>query len=139
MRWRDFELGGDDTVYWHGNTFLLLPEGGTKGTGTQIGKLYISIGKYKASYNNVNRINRANVTEDGTLHLDLQVISRILIEEEGEPSEARFRERLFGSGEYHLELKPVLGASKRLQGKHLYMVGNHVHQEAEEDWAYLGV
>ena len=137
-RWRDYELGVNDTVYWHGKTFLLLSSDGKKGSGIQVGKLYVSIGKYKATYDNVNRINRADVTEDRTLQMDLQVLSRICVEEEGEPSEARFREGLFGSGEYHLELKPVPGISKRLQGKHIYMAGNKVYQQAEETHEYLG-
>lgn len=138
-RWKDYELGVHDTVYFHGKAFLLLSVDGKKGFGTQIGKLHISIGNYKATYENTNRINRANVTENGTLHLYVEVLSRIHIEEEGEPSEARFREGLFGSGEFELELYPVPGASNRLKGKHIYKVGNKVYQAAEEDYKYLGL
>jgi len=137
-RWRDYELGADDTVYWHGKTFLLLSADGKKGSGTQTGKLYVSIGAYKATYENLNRINRANVAKDGTLQMDMQVLSRIRIEEEGEPREARFREALFGSGEYHLELLPVSGEFKMLMGRHTYMVANKIYQDAQEDWKYLG-
>jgi hypothetical protein len=71
--------------------------------------------------------------------MDMQVLSRIRIEEEGEPQEARFREGLFGFGEYHLELKPMPGELKMLKGKHAYMVGNKVYQEAEEIHRYLGL
>lgn len=139
-RWKDYELGKNDTVYFHGTTFLLLSADGEKGSGTQTGKLYVSIGNYKATYEIANRVNRANVTEDGTLHMYLGVLSRTRIEEEGEPLEARFREELFGSREFHLELKPKPGESERLKlkGKHTYMVGNNVYQEAEEDYTHLG-
>jgi hypothetical protein len=137
-RWRDHELGVNDTVYWHGKTFLLLPVDGKKGAGTQTGKLYVSIGNYKATYENVNQVDRADVTEDGTLQMDMHVLSWILIEEKGEPQDARFREDLFGSGEYHLELTPVPDELKVLKGRHTYMVGNRVYQEAEEIHQHLG-
>jgi len=138
-RWRDYKLGVNDTVYWHGKTFLLISADGKKGSGTQTGKLYVSIGNYKATYENVNRVNTANVTGDGTLQMDMQVLSRIRVEEEGEPQEPRFREQLFGSGEYRLTLKPVPGEPLMLEGPHMYMVGNKVYQEAAEIHRYLGL
>jgi hypothetical protein len=136
-RCRGYDLGVNDTVYWQGKMFLLISADGKKGAGTGSGKLYVSIGNYKATYENGARINRAHVTEHRTLNLDLEVLYRVRIEEEGEPPEARFREELFGSGGYHLELKPV-GVSKNLQGKHIYKAGNKVYQEAEEHWEYSG-
>jgi hypothetical protein len=83
-------------------------------------------------------LNRAAVDEAGTLSLHCKVLSRIHIKEEGQPREARFREDLFGSAEFSLELKPVSGKPKRLKGEHLYPVGARVYQEAEEDWKYVG-
>lgn len=137
-RWRDCELGVNDEVYFHGTTFLLLPVDGEKGSGTQTGQLYISIDNYKASYEIVNQVHRATVTGDGTLNMHVEVLSRTRIKEEGEPPDARFREELFGSNEFDLELKRVPGESKRLHGTHEYRVANRVYQEAEEDYQYFG-
>jgi hypothetical protein len=124
-------------VYFHGTTFLLLSGNGTKGSGTQTGKLYVSIDNYKAVYEIANWVYRTIVTEDGTLQMDVKVLSRTRIEEEGQAPKESFREELFGSGEFNLELKPVPGESKRLHGKHTYKVGNRVYQEAEEDYKYF--
>jgi hypothetical protein len=136
-RWRGYELGLNDTVYFHGKTFVVLSADGKKGAGTESGKLYVSISNYKATYEIANRVNRANATEDGTLHMYFEVLSRTLIDEQGEPPEARFRERLFGSGEFHNELKPVPGEFKRLKGKHTYLAGNKVFQEAEGTYQFV--
>lgn len=137
-RWRGYELGANDLVYFHGTTFLLLSVNGEKGSGTQTGKLYVSIDNYKAAYEIANWVYRATVTKDGILHMDVKVLSRTRIDEEGVPREARFREELFGSGAFRLDLYPVPGESKRLTGKHTYSVANRVYQEAKEDYEYFG-
>lgn len=137
-RWRDYELGEKDTVYFDGTTFLLLSVDGKEGSGTQKGKLYVSIDNYKVIFEIANRINRAYITEAGTLHMDVEVLSRKRIQEEGEPREARVREELFGSGKFSLDLKPVPGESKRLKGIHLYLPGDRLTQEAKEDFKYSG-
>jgi hypothetical protein len=138
-RWRGYELRGNDTVYFHGKTFLLLSADGRKGSGTESGKLYVSISNYKATYEIANRVNRANATEDGTLHLYVEVLSRTLIDEKGELPETAFGEKLFGSGELHNELTPVSGEFRRLKGQHTYLAGNKVFQEAEGFYQFLGV
>ena len=72
-RWKGYELGANDIVYFHGTTFLLLSGDGTKGSGTQTGKLYVSIDNYKAVYEIANWVYRANVTDDGTLEMHVKV------------------------------------------------------------------
>ncbi len=126
------------TVYFHGKAFILLSVDGQRGSGTQIGKLYISVDNYEAIYENSNRINRAYITEDGTLHLDVEVLLRTRLKEDGEPPEAFFREDLFGSKEFELDLRPVPGEPKTLKGKHVYKTGNEPYQEANEVYTYLG-
>lgn len=137
-RWRGYELGVNDDVYFRGTTFLLLPVDGERGSGTQTGKLYISIDNYKATYEIANRVHRATVTEDGTLNMRVEVLSRTRIKEEGEPREAGFREELAGDGKFDLVLKPVPGKSKRLKGTHTYDPALRVNQEAKEEYTYLG-
>lgn len=140
-RWRGYDLGGKDKVYFHGQALLVLSADGTKGAGAQNGKLYVSIGNYKATYIIANQINSANVTEDGILHLMLKVFSRMCVEEEGEPQEADFCKELFGSQvfEQNLYLCSAPGELKKLKGTHEYKVGNRVYQQAEEEYTYLGV
>jgi hypothetical protein len=137
-RWRDYELEGNNTVSFDGRAFLLLSVDGKKGSGTQTGKLYVSIDDYKETFEIANWIYRATITENGTLHMDVVVLSRTRIEEEGKPREARFREELFGSGKFQLDLDPVPDEPKRLRGIHTYAPGNRVVQKAEEDYKYLG-
>jgi hypothetical protein len=138
-RWKGLKLGANATVYWHGRMFLLLSADGKKGSGAQSGKLYVSIDGYRATIENVNWVDRAWVTEDGTLHLDIRVLSRTVIWEEGAPPDPRFREPLPGSGEFRLIMERVPGETKMLKGKHTYRMANEVYQEAEETHEYLGL
>jgi hypothetical protein len=138
-RWRGIELGENDTVYFDGRTFLLFSIDGKKGSGTQTGQLYVSTDNYKTTFEIANWVYWATITEIGTLHMDVVVLSRTRIEEEGKPRDARFAEdRLFGSGKFQLDLEPVPGESKRLKGIHIYKPGNKVIQKAEENYKYLG-
>ena len=137
-RWKDYELTANDLVYFHGITFLLFSIDGTKGFGTQTGKLYVAIDNYKAIYEIANEVYRATVAEDGTLRMNVKVLSRTRIEEEGEAPKEIFREGLFGSREFSIDLKPVPGETRRLKGRHTYLVGGRVYQEAKEDYKYFG-
>ena len=137
--WRGIELGENDTVYFDGRTFLLFSADGKKGSGTQIGQLYVSTDTYKTTFEIANWVYGATITENGTLHMEVVVLSRKRIVEEGKPRDARFAEdRLFGSGKFQLDLEPVPGESKRLKGLHIYKPGNRVIQKAKEDYKYLG-
>jgi hypothetical protein len=138
-RWRGIELGENDTVYFDGRTYLLFSVDGKKGSGTQTGQLYVSTDTYKTTFEIANWVYGATVNENGALHMDVVVLSRKRIVEEGKPRDARFAEdRLFGSGKFQLDLKPVPGESKRLKGIHIYKPGNKVFQKAEENYRYLG-
>jgi hypothetical protein len=132
--WRSYTLAEGDVVYFHGRAFLVIGVDGRCGSGTQIGKLYVRIGGYEAIYQIANRINKATVTQEGFLHLEVEVLVRNRIHETGEPAEARFREELFGSQEFDLTLYPVHGEGNVLRGKHLYRVGNEPFQVATESY-----
>jgi hypothetical protein len=138
-RWNGYRLGKNDKAYWHGRAFLILSFDGNHGSGSLLGKLYISINGYEATYASSGRINRANVTENGTLHMYAEMHSRHRISEQGEPPEAGFRRDFFGSGEYEIHLSPLQSETKVLKGKHIYRAANRVYQEAEEYFKYLGI
>jgi len=137
-RWRDIELGENDTVYFDGTAFLLIQVAGEKGYGTQTGNVHISVDHYRARYKIANEVLSATVDEEGTLKMTVKVLSRVLIEEEGKPLDDRFLGALFGSGTFELVLKRVPGESKRLRGPHEYRVANRIHSISEENYEYLG-
>jgi hypothetical protein len=138
-RWRDIELGENDTVYFEGTAFLLIPVDGEKGYGTQTGKVYISVPHYRAEYEIANQVLEAAVNEEGTLKMRVKVLRRVLTEEEGEPLDERFRGGLLGSRTFDVVLKRAPGKSKRLQGTHEYRRGLHIHSKSEEDYQYFGL
>lgn len=101
--------------------------------------MYVYTDTYKTTFEIANWVYWATISEKGTLHMDVVVLSRKRIEEEGQPRDARFAEdRLFGSGKFQLDLEPVPGESKRLKGIHIYKPGDKVFQKAKEAYKYLG-
>jgi predicted nucleotide-binding protein with TIR-like domain len=137
-RWRDIELGENDTVYFDGTAFLLISVDGEKGSGTHTGNLYVSVDDYRAEYKIANQILEAAVNEEGTLKMRVKVLSRVLTKEEGEPRDHRLRGPLPGSGEFDLELKRVPGESKRLHGTSEFRGALRINQKSEGDYQYLG-
>jgi hypothetical protein len=137
-RWRDIELGENNTVYFEGTASLLIPVDGEKGYGTQTGNVYISTPDYRAEYEIANQILDAAVNEEGTLKMRVKVLRRVLTEEEGEPQDKRYLGDLRGSGEFKVVLKRVPGKSKRLHGTHEYRRGLLMHSKSEEEYEYLG-
>jgi len=137
-RWRDIELGENDTVHFDGTAFLLISVDGEEGSGTHTGNVYVAVDDYRAEYKIANQILEAAVNEEGTLKMHVKVLSRVLTKEEGEPRDHRLRGPLPGSGEFDLKLKRVPGESKRLHGTHEFRVALRINQKSEEDYQYLG-
>lgn len=146
--WRKRRISGNDMVYFHGRTFLFISPDGTRGSGTQIGQLFVRIGDHKATFRVANRINRATVTEEGVLKLVVEVFVRKLVEPKDKTAAAILEKELFGSQkiekelpgsqEFELSLRPVRGQANKLQGQHTYKVGNDPYQLATEDYDYIG-
>ena len=137
-RWRGEEVKAPDKVYFDGKTFLVLQDDGEKGSGVQIGKLYILIGGYRATYEIVNEILAASVDAKGTLRMRVKVVRREGPKGEiGKPN-PRLQEGL-ANKEFDLELKPRPGKSKMLRGRHEYRSATVVYQKASEHWGYSGL
>lgn len=138
-RWRGEEITGSDTVYWHGKSFLFLTPDGKRGSGVQVGKLFVTIGSYSATFKNANLIERANLSEDGLLHLFPTVLYWECETSNGElPPDSKFAHRLSGSGEYDIDLGLISDGPMVLQGPHRYKMANKIYQLAEERHEYLG-
>lgn len=133
--WRGAEVIAPDKVYFDGKTYLVLQDDGEKGSGVQIGKLYILIGEYRATYEMVNEILAASVDAKGTLRLRMKVVRREGPKDvQGEPN-PRWLEGL-ANKEFDLELRPSPGKSKMLRGRHEYRSATVVYQKATEHWEY---
>jgi hypothetical protein len=138
-RWRDIDLQENDTVYFQGTTFLLIPVNGEGGYGSQTGKVYISVDHYRAEYEIANQVLKAAVNEEGTLEMRVKVLHRIPTKEEGEPPTEMYRGELFGSKEFDLVLKRVPGKTKTLRGTHEYWVADRIASKSEEHYQYSGL
>jgi hypothetical protein len=137
--WRGEEITGSDTVYWRGESYIFLTPDGKRGSGAQIGKLFVNIGNYSATFKNANTIDRAHISEDGILHLFPTVLYWECEKSNGElPPNSKFAQRLTGSGEYDIDLKLISDAPLVLQGPHRYTIANKIYQLAEERHEYLG-
>jgi hypothetical protein len=136
--WRGLEVEPPDKVYFDGKTFLVLQDDGESGSGVQIGKLYILIGDYRATYEIVNQILAASVDAKGTLRMRLKVVRREgPKDKQGKPN-PKLSEGL-ANKEFDLELKPRPGKSKTLQGRHEYRSATVIYQRASEHWGYAGL
>jgi len=137
--WRGIELKGEDKVFWEGKTYLALQEDGERGSGIQVGDLYIVIGQYRARFEVVNEIVSASVGNGGVLKLRVRVLRREGPKNEsGSPSHEAVKEPL-PQKEFEIVLHPVAGESKKLEGIHEFRSATTVHQRAHERWEYSGL
>jgi hypothetical protein len=134
--WQDHPLDVDDRVVFQGTMFLLLSVDGERGSGTQTGELHVSIGNWNAIYQVANQVIKGNVSGDGTLYIDLQVLSRTRVK--GDPPAAPYRDELFGKNQFQVTLHPTPGRVKTLIGEHNYPVGTGDYQVAAEIYEYVG-
>jgi hypothetical protein len=138
-RWRGTEIKKPDKVYFDGKTFLALQNDGERGSGVQIGKLYILVGKYRAMYEIVNEVLAASVDDKGTLKMRVKVVRREGPKNErGEPPDPSFKEDLADT-EFDLELKLDPDKPKKLKGTHEYRSAAITYQRAIEHWEYSGL
>lgn len=138
-RWRGTEITGENSVSWDGKSYIFLTPDGKRGSGLQFGKLFVTIGSYSATFKNANLIERAQISEDGLLHLFPTVLYWECETSNGElPPNSKIAQRLTGSGEYNIDLKLVSNAPMVLQGPHKYTMANNIYQLAEERHEYMG-
>ena len=134
--WQNRPVVKPDRVVFQGKMFLLLSVDGERGSGTQTGESHVSIGNWNATYQVANQVIKANVSEDGTLYIDGQVLSRTRVK--GDPPDAPYRDELFGKRQFQVELHPKPGSVKTLIGEHTYPVGTGDYQAGEEIYEYVG-
>jgi hypothetical protein len=137
--WRGVELKPPDKVSWEGKSFLVLQDGGERGSGIQVGCLYIVMGEYRASYDIVNEVVAASVSKEGNLHLRVRVVRRDGPKDEsGVLSDPRLREPLVRK-EFEIHLEPTPNGGNKLVGVHEYRSATTIYQRAEEHWEYSGL
>lgn len=143
-RWRDQDVQTGDLIYFSGKTFLVFQTNGKSGSGVQIGKLHVSIGKYHVIREVVNEIIKAEIDDDGTVRLRLRIIrSRIIpgTEKGIEDADPRLREDL-GNIEFPLELKSESEKDDvaMLRGPHEFERGaDEKVQLAREKFVHFGL
>jgi hypothetical protein len=134
LRWQGRPVDENDRVVFDGTMFLLLAADGQNGSGTQTGELNVSIGNWEATYQVANQITKAHVTQDGGLHIFIQVLSRKRIK--GPQPPPPYRDDLFGKGQFDVTLHQAQGNARVLEGGHNYLSG--YPQEATETYKYIG-
>lgn len=134
-KWQGRQSGPYERIL-QGSMFLLLSRDGKRGSGTQIGKLFVQTNNEETIYQVANQITSAEVAEDGTLSLGVQVLSRMRIK--GDPLAAPYSDDLLGDKQFHVTLQPAPGHSKELRGRHKYPVGAGDYQDADETYTYVG-
>jgi hypothetical protein len=138
-RWRGVEIKGGDKVFWEGKAFLVLQDNGERGSGVQVGTLYIAVGEYRASYEVVNEILAASVDRSGNLKLRVRVVRREGPKDEsGVLSDPQLRQPL-ARKDFEIELTAPIGERKKLVGTHEYRSATTSYQRAEERWEYSGL
>ena len=135
--WRGLKIEHADRIYFHGYAILSIPSSGRGGTGIMYGATFISVQDYTSRLEVVNEIRDATVDDDGGLLLRIEVIRRHLADEEGEPPDRRFRERL-QSQDFEVRLRPVAGVPNELHGEHIYTRANEIFSSGTEKYVHLG-
>ena len=100
------------------------------------GATYISVHDYNARLDVVNEIRDATIDGNGGLRLRIEVVRRHLAEEEGDPPDRRFRERL-QSRDFEVSLRPVAGVPNELHGQHIYTRATEVFSSGTERYVHL--
>jgi hypothetical protein len=134
--WRGFPVEQPDSIYFHGIAILSIPPSGRGGTGIMYGATYISVHDYNARLDVVNEIRDATIDGNGGLRLRIEVVRRHLAEEEGDPPDRRFRERL-QSRDFEVSLRPVAGVPNELHGQHIYTRATEVFSSGTERYVHL--
>jgi len=141
-RWRNRDLGEEETVVFNGATLLCLDADGMRGTGMQVGVLYATLDSgYTETRYIGNQIIEARAEKDGILRLTIQLSHRPLVEPVrgiAPPDFGKdFLENLNAAPPFHIELKPLPGKAKYLEGKHWYDPMKRPYQLATEYWDYI--
>jgi hypothetical protein len=136
--WAGESIAVGDGVYLNGKAFLFLDPSGRNGSGVQVGTVHISLGSYRAAYEVVNEIIRAEVDDDGALAMRLKVIRRHLIAEEGDAPTRQARRDL-QNREFDLRVDRIDDIPMRLEGVHEYFRAGTLYQRASEMYSYLSI
>ena len=142
-RWRGRPIDTKETVAFNGSTFLIVGVDGKRVSGLQMGVLSVRlVGGYKESRKIFNEIVNGSIDNHGKLKIDIEVRHRDSMKPpEGTPPKdlgEDFLKDLKEAPFFKIELSPVQGKPKYLRGSHCYNPGHEPHQQAIEDWDYLG-
>ena len=135
--WRGLRIDDPDSIFYRGVATIEIPPDGRGGTGIMYGATYVSVGDYTARIDTINEIRDATAGPDGGLRLRLEVVRRHLAQEDGEPPDRRFRDRMQGR-EFEVNLTPVDGSPGELHGRHVYTRATELFSSASERYTFLG-
>jgi len=135
--WRGKSIQSDDKVYFEGKAFLVLQNDGERGSGIQVGKLYVRIGEYMATHEILNEIIAASVDATGTLKMLVKVVRREGPKDvRGKLDETEYPAAL-PNKEFSVEVHPEPGKPEGLTGTHSYKTATKIYQQAVEHWEYV--
>jgi hypothetical protein len=138
-RWRDRDVGPDESVIFNGETSLFLQTDGESGWGMQKGILQVDLRGYHVKLRVCNEVLRASINEEGKVDIKLKVFHRgIIQQEEGTPPDDLGKDWLKdvdNAPSFDIELEPSV-KPKIFLGHHKFKPGEVTHQIAEEEWTY---
>jgi hypothetical protein len=137
--WHGIKLEENDSASWEGKTIVCLREDGKEGYGIQIGKLKVTLGQFRVTWNVANEVIRAAVARDGSLCMRVKVCARSLDGDPiGTPPNDRVLETL-PSPEWDVVVHPEAGEARKFSGDHTYTVATRTYSIAKEHYTYVGV
>jgi hypothetical protein len=133
--WRGITVREPDSIFFRGEMLVWISVEGRPGTGILRGSTFVSVSGYSSRFDVADEIRSATVDSSGGLTLRLEVISRHLTDEQGEPPHPTFRDQM-QAREFEVRLEPVPGVPGELHGWHRYTRGASVFSAATERYMY---
>ena len=125
-RWNETDLLAPDRVYYRGITQLEIPVSGAYGRGVMYGSTYVELktAGYMARWDVINEVEQATVDDNGWLTLEVEIKSRLLAAETGDPPDQSWRGELTKK-RFEVVLEPAPDEAKTLLARHRYEKGQH--------------
>lgn len=138
-RWNETDIRTPNRVYYGGITQLEIPVSGTRGRGVMYGSTYVELktAGYTARWDVINEVHEATVDDDGRLTLRVEIKSRLLAAESGDPPDDSWRDDLTKK-RFDVLLEPAAEGAKTLLATHRYEKGQDPFHVATGVYHQLG-
>jgi Predicted nucleotide-binding protein containing TIR-like domain len=139
VQWNRTDIRTPDLVYYDGVTQLEIPAGGTHGRGVMYGSTYVELktAGYTARWDVTNEVHEATVDDEGRLTLGVEIKSRLLAAESGDPPDESWRGDLTKK-RFDVVLDPAPDMAKTLLERHGYEKGRTPFHAATGVYRRLG-